>query len=486
MTASSRPTPTPNSSTEKQAHAGISRRRFIKRSSLALTAATIVPRHVLGGPGQVAPSDRVNVALVGAGGRGFQNARELMKLGDVRITAVADPAESWDLSKFYYRGVAGRGPVSAAIEEHYQRSESSFRCRRFSDYRQMLDSNSSDFDAVLCATPDHLHAPVTISAMRAGKHAYCEKPLTHNIAEARLVAQVAKETGVATQMGNQGHSKDSIRETVELLRSGAIGDVSEVHAWVQTTRWNPSLLHPPTDGQPIPKRLNWDLWCGPRKPIPFHEAYAPVSWRDFWQFGCGALGDMGCHDLDSSVWAFELTSPTRVEMRAAGNTDKGMAPFGEVGYFDFVKQDGTSPLKIHWYSGGLRPRTPELLPRDKKLPGRGAVFVGSEGILVCGAAGGDYQIYPQSRSEAMKVPQPSIARSGGHHRDWIDAIKGGPPASSSFEYGAKLTEIVLLGLVALRTGEVIRWDSDAMTATGVSSADEIIRESYRPGWEVEA
>lgn len=463
-----------------------SRREFLKRSSLGVVAATIVPRHVLGGPGHVAPSDRVNVAVVGTGGRGLQNARDLMQLPDVRITAVADPAESWDLSNFYYRRVAGRGPACAEIDKHYQASDSGFRCRQFSDYRVMLDSASSEFDAVLCATPDHLHAHVSLSAMRSGKHIYCEKPLTHNIAEARLVAKVAKETGVATQMGNQGHSKDSIRETVELLRSGAIGDVSEVHAWVQSSRWNPTLQHPPTEAQPIPAGLDWDLWCGPRNPPPFHSAYAPVSWRDFWQFGCGALGDMGCHDLDSTVWAFDLDYPDRIEMRSAGDSDQGMAPYGEIGYFDFTRKDTGKPLRIVWYSGGIKPPTPQGLPTGRELPGRGALFVGSEGGLLCGGAGGDFQIFPEDVREATKSPAPTIPRSAGHHRDWIDAIKGGPPASSNFEYGAKLTEIVLLGLVALRTGEIIRWDPAAMKATGVPAADSIIHETYRDGWRLEA
>lgn len=461
------------------------RRDFLKRAASGLAAVTIVPRHVLGGPGHVPPSDRVNVALVGAGGRGLQNARELMGLADVRITAVADPAERWDLSGFYYGGVAGRAPTCSEIDKHYQTLDPKFRCQAHSDYRQMLQTAAADFDAVLCATPDHLHAHVSVSAMRAGKHVYCEKPLTHNIAEARLVASVARETGMATQMGNQGHSKDSIRETVEALRSGIIGDVEEVHAWVQTSRWNPHLQHPPSAAQPIPAGLNWDLWCGPRTPPPFDSAYAPVSWRDFWLFGCGALGDMGCHDLDSTVWAFDLESPSRVEMRPAGSTDPNMAPYGEIGYFDFSRGDHSSgPLRVHWYSGGLKPRTPDLLPPGKTLPGRGTLFVGTEGIMLCGAAGGAYEIFPESLRKAP--PPATLARSAGHHRDWIDAIKGGPPASSNFQYGAKLTEIVLLGLLSLRTGEIIDWDPQAMQARGVPQADAVLNETYRDGWSLES
>ena len=462
-----------------------SRRKFLKVSS-AFAAATIVPRHVLGGPKNVAPSDRVHVALVGAGGRGLQNARELLKLDDVRITVVADPAEHWDLDKFYYRGVAGRLPSCDLIEKHYQQGEPKFKCQPFEDYREMLDVATSDVDAVLCATPDHLHALVSLAAMRAGKHVYCEKPLTHNVNEARLVAQVARQTGVATQLGNQGHSTDSIRLTCELIRAGAIGAIGEVHAWVPATRWNPLLEKVPSDSQPVPRGLNWDLWCGPRQPPGFHEAYAPVSWRDFWRFGCGAMGDFGCHDLDSAVWALELGLPQRVEMRPAGKSDPAMAPFGEIGYFDFAARGDKPPVRITWYSGGLRPPTPRELPQGVDLPSRGVLFVGSKGVMVCGGAGGKPDIFPLQLRDAVSTPDPTIPRSAGHHRDWIDAIKGGPPASSEFQYGAKLTEITLLGLVALRTGEVIRWDAESMKARGVAAADTIINGEYRKGWSLDA
>ena len=450
-----------------------------------MTAATFVPRHVLGGPKHVAPSDRVNVALVGAGGRGRQNARELMKLDDVRITVVADPAERWDMSKYYYRGVAGRHPVMQEIETHYRRKEPKFRVQPCIDYRRLLETMPGDIDAVLCATPDHLHAHVSITAMRAGKHVYCEKPLTHNIAEARLVAQVARETGLATQMGNQGHSRDTIRQTVEWIRAGAIGPVREVHAWVPATRWNPTLLAPPKDAQPVPKGLDWNLWCGPRQPVGFHEAYAPVAWRDFWKFGCGAMGDFGCHDLDSATWALELDAPQRVEMHAAGRPATGMAPHGEIGYFDFAARGDRPSVRIHWYSGGLQPRRPDELGKElARLPRRGVLFVGDKGVMVCGGAGGPATIYPAARREAFELPQPSLSRSKGHHRDWIDAIKGGPPPSSRFEYGAKLTEITLLGVLSLQVGETIDWDAKSMKARGLAKADPIIRGDYRDGWKL--
>ncbi len=460
-----------------------SRRQFLKTSSL-VAAATIVPRHVLGGPGHVAPSDRVNVAVVGVGGRGFQNTKELLKLDDVRVVAIADPAEQWDLSGFYYRGVAGRLPVSEAVEKHFQAKDAKFKCKQFVDYREMIAEQASEFDAVLCATPDHLHASVSLAALRAGKHVYCEKPLTHNIAEARLVARVAKESGLATQMGNQGHSTDDIRLTCELVRSHAIGEINAVHAWVPATRWNPTLKEAPIEPQPIPAGLNWDLWCGPRTPIPYHSAYAPVAWRDFWKFGCGAMGDFGCHDLDSAVWGLELGLPHTIEMRPAGGSDPAMIPFGEIGYFDFAREAGRSPVRITWYSGGLMPSRPNALPDGKQLPPRGVLFVGEKGVLVCGGAGGKPDIYPLELAESVTMPEPTIARSKGHHRDWIDAIKGGPAASSEFSYGAKLTEITLLGVLALRAKMPIQWDAATMSVRGNDQANEMVLGEYRAGWEL--
>lgn len=460
----------------------ISRRGFLKGAS-AVAAATYVAPQVLGGPRYTAPSDQVHVGVVGVGGRGFQNVRELMKLDDVRITAVADPAEEWDLSNYYYRGVAGRGPVSSEIDRLQSERYSSEKAKQYDDFREMLESQK-DIDAVLCATPDHLHAYVSLLSLAAGKHVYCEKPLTHNIAEARMVQRAAKEAGLATQMGNQGHSNEGIRQTVEWIRAGAIGNVSEVHAWVSTRKWNPTLLSPPEESMPVPKRVNWDLWCGPRQTVPFNTAYAPVSWRDFWSFGCGALGDFGCHDLDSALWALDLDMPTRVQFTPVGPTHPEMAPYGEIGYYDFPEKSDRGPIRITWYSGGIKPAHPESMPTDVALPGRGVLFVGDQGVMLCGGAGGAAQIYPESRASSFDKPEPTLRRSPGHHRQWIDAIKGGPECQSNFDYGAKLTEITLLGLLALRTEKVIDWDAKEMKATGLPEADPIIHGDYREGWKL--
>jgi predicted dehydrogenase len=460
-----------------------SRREFLKAGFAAAGVFTIVPRHVLGGRGFVAPSDKVNIALIGAGGQGRTNMRELFKQSDAQVIAVADPAESFSLERFYYKGVGGRLPVQNEIEKHYATKTPNFQCVDYEDFRVMLEKEKA-IDAVLCATPDHLHAYVSTIAMRAGKHVYCEKPLTHNLWEARHVARVAKETGRATQMGNQGHSSDGIRETCEWIWSGALGTVREVHAWVGAGRWNPALTGRPTERVSAPSGLNWDLWLGPRETRPFHSAYFPVAWRDFWAFGSSNLGDFGCHDLDAACWALDLREPLSVEARSAGPKDAEIGPHGSIAYYHFGPRGDRPAVKITWYDGGLAPERPMGLPPSERLPSRGVLFIGDKGALLCGGAGGKPRLLSTSKTDGAKSPEPTLPRSKGHHRDWLDACKGGKPAGSNFEYGARLTEIVLLGVLALRTGHEIHWDAANLKAKGFPGADPFIKERYRKGWEV--
>jgi len=460
----------------------INRRKFLQAGAAAATF-TIVPRHVLGGTGFTAPSDKVNVALIGAGGRGFKNAKELMKVDGVTISDIVDPAEHWNLENFYYKGVAGRLPVADAVNKHYSNDKHEHKCRLHQDYRTFFD-DAKEVDAILCATPDHAHALVSLRAMREGKHVYCEKPLTHNVAESRLVAKVAKETGVATQLGNQGHSSEEVRQIVEIIQAGMIGKVREVHAWVPASRWNPKLGGRPTEAMPVPKGLDWDLWQGPRKAVDFHSAYAPVAWRDFWDYGLGAMGDFGCHDLDAAVWALDLATPTSVEMHPAGYMDQDIIPFGELGYFDFAARGDQPPVKITWYSGGPKPAKPEVL-KDRELPGRGVLFVGDKGHLLNAAYSGGPELLEPELKENFEEPAQTIVRSNGHHQDWIDAARGGRAASSNFEVGAHLTEITLLGVIALRLGEKIQWDHDTMKVTNSEKADPIIHGEYRDGWKLD-
>ena len=459
------------------------RREFLGKSALGIAALSVVPRHVLGGPKSVPPSEKVNIALIGAGGQGRSNLRALFREPDAQVIAVADPAEQWDLDRFYYKGLGGRKPVKAEIEKHFSEKTPNFRCAEFEDFRVMLDKEKA-LDAVLCATPDHLHAYVSVAAMRAGKHVYCEKPLTHNLWEARLVARVAKETGRATQLGNQGHSRDGIRQTCEWIWDGAIGPVREVHAWVGAGRWNKGLTGLPTETPPVPPGLNWDLWIGPRDPVPYHPAYAPVTWRDFWRFGTGAMGDFGCHDLDAACWALDLRDPESVEARPAGQTNADIAPYGEMCYFRFGARADRPPVRLTWYTGGLQPPCPEEMGEGKTLPGRGSLFVGDKGLMLCEGAGGSPRLLPLEKTRQYKKPPKTLPRSKGHHRDWLDACKGGPASSANFEYGARLTELTLLGVLSLRLGKKIVWDAAKLKAHNLPEADAVIKEHYRKGWEI--
>jgi predicted dehydrogenase len=467
---------------KKQTRNELNRRKFLGATATTVAAFTILPRHVLGGPKFVPPSEKVNIAIIGAGGQGRTNTRALFNEADAQIIAIADPTEQADYERFYYKGMGGRKPVKAEVEKHYSQKTPNFRCAEYEDFRVMLEKEKS-IDAILCATPDHLHAYVSIMAMKQGKHVYCEKPLTHNIREARQVAEVAKETGVATQMGNQGHSGEGIRATCEWIWDGAIGTVREVHAWSDAGRWVDRRGRPP-ETPPVPTGMNWDLWLGPREQRPYHPDYAPFNWRSWWAFGGGALADMACHNLDAGVWALDLKDPISVEASSPG-VDSEVVSHCATYHYSFGPRGDKPPVEVTWYDGGLRPWRPKELAEDDKLEGggNGIIFVGDKGVITCAGWGGAPRIIPDARMDAYKRPAKTLPRSKGHHRDWLDACKGGPPASGNFQYGARLTEIVLLGNVALRTGKRIDWDSENMKARNAPEADRLIQGQYRRGWE---
>jgi predicted dehydrogenase len=240
----------------------------------------------------------------------------------------------------------------------------------------------------------------------------------------------------------------------------------------------------PTDTPPVPSGLNWDLWLGPREPRPYSPAYVPVKWRDFWAFGASNLGDFGCHDMDAACWALDLQAPLSVEARTTGPMTADIAGHGSMVFYEFGSRGNKPPVRLTWYDGGLRPERPAELPEDVEFPSRGVLFVGEKGLMLCGGAGGKPQLLPESLMDGYKAPAPSIVRSKGHHRDWLDAIKGGAPASSNFEYGARLTELVLIGVLATRLGKTIRWDPAKLEARGVPEAEPLIHGTYRKGWEV--
>ncbi len=463
---------------------GLTRRKFIRGASVAVAGFSIVPRHVLGGTGFVAPSEKVNIALIGCGGQGRTNARALFDLADAQIIAVADPIEAQNLEAFYYKGAAGRLPLKAEIEKHYSAKTPNFQVAAYEDFRQLLEREKS-VDAILCATPDHLHAYVSVTAMRLKKHVYCEKPLTHNVWEARQVARVARETGVATQMGNQGHAGDFIRQTCEIIWAGAIGSVREVHAWTSATRWNKALTGRAPD-EPTPSGVKWDLWLGPREARAYSSALNPVRWRDFWDFGTAPIGDFFCHNFDPALWALDLREPLSIEASAVGPVDKDIAPPAGIYTYHFGPRGDKPAVTFTWYEGGLKPPRPESMEESDQFDSNGILFVGDKGALASPGWGGRPRLIPGSRDKDFQRPAATLARSKGHHRDWIDACKGGPAPGSNFQYGAALTEVGLLGLVAMRVGKKITWDAQALKCPNAPQADQYLKESYRAGWEIPA
>ncbi len=465
----------------------VTRRAFMKKAAVSAAGFSIVPRYVLGGPGFVAPSEKVNVAIIGTGGMGMRNAKALLHEPEARIVAICDVAERTDLTAYWYRCHAGRLPTKEMIEKHYAETVPGYRCPDYEDFRVMLEKEKG-IDAILCATPDHSHAFITTTVMRMGKHVYCEKPLAHNPWECRQIAKVAKETGVATQLGIHGHSESGIRMVCEWVWDGAIGQVREVHGWSRSPRWRKELGRP-AETPPVPAGFNWDLWLGPREFRPYHPAYAPYVWRDWWAFGTGSLGNLAVHNLDGAVWALNLVHPTSVEAVTTGGVDSESSGFGGMYTFRFGVRGDLPPVKMTWYDGGLRPPFPEEVDSDDPRQrlgdgGDGMLLVGEKGYITTASNCRAPRLLPLDLHKSYKRPDPTIPRVKGHHADWLSACKGGTPASANFEYGARLTELILLGNVALRTGKRIQWDPVAMRATNAPEADAFIREECRKGWEI--
>jgi predicted dehydrogenase len=458
------------------------RRQFL-RAGAALTAATIVPRYILGGPGFTPPSEIINIAVIGTGGRGKQLTTEMMRHPDVRVVAIADPNDRADYERFYYRRTAGRLVVKELIETQYAAKKAAGEyagCRDYVDFRVLLDKEK-EIDAVVVATPDHAHAVTTLAAIRLGKHVYCEKPLARTIEEVRRVTEEARRARVATQMGNQGNSSEGIRLATEWIQAGAIGDVTEVHSWSHTGGWSEEYTDRPSDQPQVPEGLDWNLWLGPIPERPYHPAYAPYNWRGWWQFGTGAIGDMGCHNIDPAVAALDLVAPSTIEASSTA-LNKETVPRASIIRYEFPGRGGRPPVKLTWYDCGLYPPRPDELPAGEKLDRNGIIFVGTKGKIIMGGWSRDPRLLPAERAKSFTAPPKTLRRVASHDRAWLDAVKGGPTASSNFDYAGPLTEIVLLGNVALRAGEKLVWDAKALRATNCAAADEFIRAEYRSGW----
>jgi predicted dehydrogenase len=463
----------------------ISRRGFLTRAAGTAVGFTILPRYVLGGSGFTAPSEKLNVAIIGAGNQGMNNMRGLLQFSDVQIIAVCDVAEQ-AASDEGNDGI-GRVPALRTIESTYSGKEQTKdygKCAGFADFREMFDK-VKNIDAVMIATPDHNHAIATMWAIKNKKHVYCEKPLTHSIYEARKITQAAREASIVTQMGNQGHSGEGIRLTVEWIRAGAIGNIREVHSWSHFAgRYGATTATRPTEQPPVPQGLDWNLWLGPKAYRPYHPTYHPALWRAWWEFGNSTIGDMACHNMDPAFWALNLNQPESVEASSTEFNDE-TAPLGAIYYYQFGARGKMPPVKVVWYSGGILPPKPEELEEQRQLTGggHGILFVGDKGKIMCDGWGGTPQIIPNSKMKEYKQPAKTIPRVGGDHfRNWIDSCKKGTKACSDFSYSGPMTEAVLLGNVALRTGKKIFWDAKNMTATNEPNAEQFIHPAYHNGW----
>ena len=436
------------------------RRRFIASGSLAATSLAfpwVSVRKVLGA------NSRLNIAAIGAGGKGGV---------DIGYCAGENVVALCDVDARNAAGTFKKFPKAMVYQ----------------DFRKLFDKESSHIDAVTISTPDHTHAHPAIIAMRAGKHVYCQKPLTHTVEEARILTRIARETGVVTQMGNQGHSQSDSRRLVELIRADVIGEVKEAHIWTDRPIW-PQGLKRPSEAQPVPDTINWDLWLGPAPERPYHNSYAPFKWRGWWDFGTGALGDMGCHNMDLAFFALDLKNPTEVSGSGEGGTEES-APTASTVHWKFPANKKRGPVELTWYDGGRKP-DPSLVS-EKELPGNGCILMGTKDTMYVPNYWGAASFMSGSTMEDFAGIDASLPRWPGadedndkaHHHEWIAACKGDAKALSHFDYAGPMTEAVLLGNVAIRAGSKIQWDAKRMKITNDVHANQYIKKAYRKGWEL--
>ena len=435
------------------------RRNFLKTAATAAVGFQIVPRFVLG-QGETPPSEKLNIAGIGIGGQG---AGVLNDMKSENIVALCDV----DWSK------------AAGTFKTFPNAE------RFKDYRVMLEKRK-DIQAVVIATPDHMHAPITLAALRAGKHVYVEKPMAHSIEETRVMTRVAKETGLVTQMGNNGHAGEGLRLTKEWLQAGAIGTVREVHGWSDRPgKWWKQPAERPSEVMPVPADVDWDLWLGCAPERPYHRAYHPFSWRGWFDFGTGALGDMAVHNLDPAFYALDLAAPIAAEAQDSGLGKETYAAW-QIITFTFAARGNQPMFKMTWHDGGKLPAKPADLGADVDLPDNGIIFTGEKGTMLCGGWSGPPKLFPDSRRDEFRTPAKTIPRSIGHRPEWVKACKDKKPedAKAGFAYSGPFTEALLVGNLAVRLQKRIEWDSAGLRARNAPEADALIRKHYRPGFGI--
>jgi predicted dehydrogenase len=504
----------------------LSRRKFLQQTGATAIGLSIVPRRVLGGTGYVPPSDKVNIAFIGVGSQGLRVMLRFLRLPDVQAIAVCDPNTAsanypqWDTHEFCKSvrnllgvdsgwdwlspdepvqlthalrvtgGVAGREPCQKIVNGYYatqQRSGEYRGCSAYSDFRELLDKQK-DVDAVVVGTTDNLHAAVSAAAMKKHKHVFCQKPLTHTIYEARRIAEIARETGVATQIAVANQASEDTRLLCEWIWSGAIGPVREVHNWSSRPFW-PQALERPREAESVPNGLDWDLWLGPAPERPFNRAYLPFVWRGWSDFGCGALGDMGSYSFDTIFRVLKLEAPASVE---ASSTERFAEtyPLASVIQYSFSARGEMPSVKFTWYDGGLKPPRPEELEENLLFKGdgeendEGLLFVGDRGKILCGFNGAHPKLIPEARMSSYKQPLKTLPRSPGNEREWLDACKGGSvKPGGNFEFSGLVTETLLLGNVAARSGQKLSWDH-ANLKVNADSAQKYVRPERRSGWEL--
>ena len=416
---------------------------------------------------------KLNVAIIGAGGRGSDNIKGLVATGAVNIVALCD----CDIRQ-----------AGEALSQYPNAA-------RFSDWRRLLDAEKG-IDAVVVSTPDHNHAMISIAAMQRGKHVYCEKPLAHSIWEAREMARVAAERRVVTQMGTQGHAYEGTRRAVETLRAGVIGDITELHVWTdRPAGWWPQGVTRPVETPPVPAGLDWDVWLGPVQARPYNPAYVPFKWRGFWDFGTGAIGDMGVHNLDTAFWALELGVPTSVVVKdcSPGLTDERMketAPLWSILELQFAARKGKPAVKMTWYDGGKLPPQELFMGEPLIEKDGGSLVIGAKGTLFTRTWHGGqseqdmFVLLPRKQFAGLTPPTPMLPRTASHYHEWVEACLGQGSALSNFGYASVLTEALLVGNLALRTGKPIDWDSARMRAVNCPDADPFIHPDLRSGWRL--
>ncbi|MFH5832529.1 Gfo/Idh/MocA family oxidoreductase [Halalkalibaculum sp. DA3122] len=456
---------TKNNASKNQS--SISRKDFLNSSALAAAGFFFVPRHVLGGPGYKAPSDRLNIACIGVGGMGGSNTRSLSELGE-NIYALCDVDEEYAAETLY----------------------SYPKAKKYVDFREMLDKEQ-EIDAVMVATPDNTHAAIAIYAMKLGKHAFVQKPLTRTIYEARRMAEVAEETGVVTQMGNQGHCFEGTYQIVDYIRQGVIGTVEKVDCWTNRPRgyWPQGSDVQPLSGTVVtPYTMHWDLWVGPSPYRPYDPNIAPFAWRGRWDFGAGALGDMGAHILDQPYWALNLGMPESVHASSTPFNSEAF-PLGSMVNYKFPARGDLPPVDLTWYDGGLTPPRPAELAEGEPLgsPGGGMIFYGSEGMLMADVYGNNPRFIPASFGNQVGSVKQTVDRAAGIHEEWVAACKGNGSTSSHFGYAARLTETMLVGNMAIRFSDRdlrLQWDSENMKVPNLEDANTWLdqRNDFRTGY----